>query len=35
VEITAIIPAQGGPADILLKNLKLFNEKPLINYSIN
>jgi len=30
----AIIPARGGSKGILGKNIKLFNGKPLINYSI-
>ena len=35
MEIMAIIPARGGSKSIPLKNLKLLNGKPLIDYSIN
>jgi len=35
MEIMAIIPARGGSKGIPLKNLKLLNGKPLIDYSIN
>ena len=35
MEIMAIIPARGGSKGIPLKNLKLLNGKPLIEYSIN
>ena len=35
MEVMAIIPARGGSKDIPLKNLKLLNGKPLIDYSIN
>jgi N-acylneuraminate cytidylyltransferase len=35
MEIIAIIPARGGSKGIPLKNLKLLNGKPLIDYSIN
>jgi CMP-N,N'-diacetyllegionaminic acid synthase len=35
MEIMAIIPARGGSKGITLKNLKLLNGKPLIDYSIN
>ena len=35
MDIMAIIPARGGSKGIPLKNLKLLNGKPLIDYSIN
>ena len=35
MEIMAIIPARGGSKGIPLKNLKLLDGKPLIDYSIN
>ena len=35
MDIMAIIPARGGSKSIPLKNLKLLNGKPLIDYSIN
>ena len=35
MEIMAIIPARGGSKGIPLKNLKLIDWKPLIQYSIN
>ena len=35
MEIMAIIPARGGSKGIPLKNLKLLDGKPLIDYSVN
>ncbi len=35
MEILSIIPARGGSKGIKLKNLKLLNSKPLLDYSIN
>ena len=34
IKILGIIPARGGSKSIPLKNIKLINNKPLINYSI-
>ena len=34
MEVLAIIPARGGSKSIPLKNMKLLNRKPLIDYSI-
>ena len=35
MEILSIIPARGGSKGIKLKNLKLINCKPLLDYSVN
>ncbi len=35
MEILSIIPARGGSKGIPLKNLKLLNGKPLLDYSVN
>jgi len=35
LEILSIIPARGGSKGIHLKNLKLLNGKPLLDYSVN
>jgi len=35
MEILSIIPARGGSQGIKLKNLKLLNGKPLLDYSVN
>ena len=34
LKILAIVPARGGSKSITLKNIKLINNKPLINYTI-
>jgi len=35
MNIISIIPARGGSKEIPLKNLKILNGKPLLDYSIS